>query len=136
MTAKRSEFRAAAVGAFYHTKRPVLILQTNHHCCAYRIMDKKELLKSFNPPEQHFSGLENDAMKLQGCSLLVPRDVWYEAGPVNLSPHVFKLEWISLPTFLVVNLSKLWQTRKSGTERTKRAQEVNSCLFIWPLPER
>jgi len=48
---------------------------------------KEEILKNFSPPEQRWSGLESDAMKLQGCSLLVPHDVYYEAGPVNLAPQ-------------------------------------------------
>lgn len=50
-------------------------------------MNKEEMLKHWNPPEQRWSGLESDAMKLQGCSLLTPRDVWYEAGPYNLAPQ-------------------------------------------------
>lgn len=48
---------------------------------------KKEVLEKFNPPQQHFSGLESDNLKLQGCSLLVPHDVYYQVGPCTLPPQ-------------------------------------------------
>jgi len=64
---------------------PIVTQNTQH--ITTTAMNTKEILKGFNPPEQRWSGLESDAMKLQGCSLLVPHDVYYEAGPVNLAPQ-------------------------------------------------
>lgn len=96
------------------------------------------MLKHWNPPEQRWSGLESDAMKLQGCSLLTPRDVWYEAGPYNLAPQRMQTgvdQFVDFPGGQPVRI--VAHSKKCGSydcetgDSKKMMMEEQSCPFSW-----
>lgn len=99
-------------------------------------MNKEQELKMFDPLEQRWSGLENDAMKLQGCSLLVPHDVYYEAGPVTLSPqriHVGNFKFVDFPGGQAVRIVASSKKHNPPDENDKASVKTPSLGRIMPL---